>query len=125
MLIATIAPVIDRFTLLIIMSIEDQVIDFYRELFGQVFSERFRPEIADRLRRDAVTRQVEDAADAASQSLTRFFLNERLSEEQTAAVLNGFGELSALLTLEKIALPNLAPESVVKELLADVPCPRP
>jgi hypothetical protein len=106
------------------MSLEDQVIDFYRAFFGQIFSDRFRPEIADRLRRDAVVRQIEDAADAASQSLTRFFLNEQMSEAEVASVLSGFDQLASLLTLEKIATPNLAPESVVEELLAEMPCPR-
>lgn len=105
------------------ISIEDQVIDFYRALFGQIFSDRFRPLITERIRRDAVIRQIEEAADAASQSLTRFFLNEQLAEAEAANVLSGFAELPALLKLEIIANSNIAPESVVEELLAQMPCP--
>jgi hypothetical protein len=67
-------------------SIEDQVVDFYHELFEQVFSERFRPQIAERIKRNAVIRQIDEAADAASQSLTRFFVNEQLTEIQAANI---------------------------------------
>lgn len=105
-------------------SIEDQVIDFYHELFEQVFSERFRPQIADRIRRNAVIRQVEESADAASQSLTRFFRNEQLTEPQTAGSLSGFVSLPSLLKFETIANPNIPPESVVEDLLTKMPCPK-
>lgn len=103
--------------------IEDQVVDFYNELFEQVFSERFRPQIAERIRRNAVIRQIDEAADAASQSLTRFFVNEQLTELQAVNILNGFANLASLLALDRIARPNLAPESVVEELLTEMPCP--
>jgi hypothetical protein len=56
-------------------SIEDQVVDFYYALFDRIFSESFRLRIDQRLKRDAVMRQVQDSAGAASQSLTRFFRN--------------------------------------------------
>jgi len=103
-------------------SIEDQVVDFYHTLFEQVFSERFRPQISERIRRNAVIRQVEESADAASQSLTRFFRNEQLTELQTADILSGFAGLPSLLKFETIANPNIAPESVVEDLLTKMPC---
>ena len=78
-------------------SIDDQVVDFYYALFDRIFSEPFRLRIEQRLKRDAVIRQVQDSAGAASQSLTRFFLNEQLSEEQVADVLSGFSALRDLL----------------------------
>lgn len=104
-------------------AISDQVIDFYQALFGAIFSAPFAPAIADRLKRNAVIRQTEEAADAASQSLVRFFLNERLTEEETAAVLAGFAGLPALLKLEVIANPNVSPEALAEELLQKLPVP--
>jgi hypothetical protein len=40
-------------------SIEDQVVDFYYTLFDRIFSEPFRLRIEQRLKRDAVIRQVQ------------------------------------------------------------------
>jgi hypothetical protein len=104
-------------------SIVDQVVDFYYTLFNRVFSETFQPRIADRLKRNAVIRQVDESADAASQSLTRFFLNEQLTEQQVDRVLNGFARLRDLLKLADVANPNVTPEAVVEALLPQLPCP--
>ncbi len=62
------------------MSVEDQVVDFYYSLFETIFTEPFRSKIPERLKRDAITRQVQDAAGAASQSLTRFLLDAALRQ---------------------------------------------
>lgn len=104
-------------------SIVDQVVDFYYALFDRIFSETFRPRIAERLKRDAVIRQVQDSAGAASQSLTRFFLNERLTEQEVANVLESFAALGGRLKLDDIANPNVTPEAVVNALLSELPCP--
>ena len=104
-------------------SILDQTVDFYYDLFDEVFGEPFRSHIPDRLKRDAVIRQVEDAAAAASQSLTRFFLSLRLSEQKVKDILEGLSLLRSKLSLEKIANPNLTPESTVDALLTQLPCP--
>jgi len=61
-------------------SIDDQIIDFYYVLFEHIFTVPFQSRIAERLRRDAVVRQIQESAGAASQSLTRFFLNQQLTE---------------------------------------------
>jgi len=99
-------------------SIDEQVIDFCQGLFRRVFSGPFRPRIPERLKRNAVIRQVEESADAASQSLTRFLLNE-----QVATVLAGFTRLGDLLQLSDVANPNVPPEAVVARVLAELPCP--
>jgi len=104
-------------------SIEDQVVDFYYALFDRIFSEPFGPSITQRLKRDAVLRQIQDSAGAASQSLTRFFLNEQLNEQQVTNLLEGFAELRELLKLDAIANPNETPEKIVDALMADMPCP--
>ena len=105
-------------------AITDQVVDFYYKLFDQIFSEPFRSRITERLKRDAVIRQVEDAAGAASQSLTRFFLNEQLNERQVASVLRGFSKLKVRLTLADISSSNATPEALVETLLIGFPCPK-
>jgi hypothetical protein len=51
-------------------------------------------------------------------------LNEQLTEAETANIINGYSELPALLTLETIGNPNLAPESVVDDLLKKKSCPK-
>lgn len=105
------------------MAIVDKVVDFYYALFDRIFSEPFRLRIPERLKRDAVIRQIQDSAGAASQSLTRFFLNEHLSEEQVANILKGLATLSERLTLADIANPNVTPEAVADALLPELPCP--
>ncbi|ETW95225.1 MAG: hypothetical protein ETSY1_31530 [Candidatus Entotheonella factor] len=103
-------------------SIVDQVVDFYEELFGQMFSEPFRAQIDNRIRRNSVLRQVEAAADAASQSLIRFFVNQEMTEQQVADILSGFNTLSDRLRLDDIANPNTTPEAIVESLLDGLPC---
>jgi len=90
-------------------SIVDQVVDFYYTLFDRIFSEPFRARITERLKRDAVIRQIQDSAGAASQSLTRFFLNEQLNERQVTNVLHGFAALGDRLKLDDIANPTAVP----------------
>jgi NACHT domain-containing protein len=104
-------------------SVDEQVIDFYYELFDRIFTQPFRPKIKERLRQDAVARQVQEAAGAASQALTRFFLSQQLSETQVAQILQGFSSLYDLITLEDIASSNYTPESLVDNLLKKHSCP--
>jgi NACHT domain-containing protein len=101
--------------------IADQVIDFYQSLFERIFSAAFRSQITERLKSNMVTRQVQEAADAASQSLIRFFVNQSVSEQQTAQILAGFEQLSGELRIAHIANPNVTPESVVEQLLRGTP----
>jgi NACHT domain len=104
-------------------SVDEQVIDFYYELFDRIFTQPFRPRIKDRLRQDAVARQVQEAAGAASQALTRFFLSEQLTDSHVAEILRGFTSLHEFVKLEDIANPNRTPEALVEELLKVQPCP--
>lgn len=104
-------------------SIDDQVIDFYEALFENIFSKSFQPLIANRLKRNAVIRQVQESADAASQSLIRFFVNQQLTEQQVADILIGFATLNDHLKLDDISRTNVAPETIVEILLPDLPCP--
>jgi hypothetical protein len=102
--------------------IDDQIVDFFNGLFNIIFSEPFRVRIKERLKRNHVIRQVEEAADAASQSLTRFLRNEQLTEEQVACVLERLSPLRDLLSLDRIGNVSVTPESLVDELLPKLPC---
>jgi hypothetical protein len=101
-------------------SVDEQVIDFYYELFDRIFTQPFRPRIKERLRQDAVARQVQEAAAAASQALTRFFESQQLSEAQVAEILQGFSSLYDLITLEDVSNPHYTPESLVDNLLKKI-----
>jgi NACHT domain len=104
--------------------IVDQVVDFYQDLYNQVFAVPFGEQLKkNRLRRDAVRRQVEEAANASSQSLTRFFVNQRLTEEHVTRILDGWASLPAKLRLADISNPNVSPEEVVERLLGEIGCP--
>lgn len=101
----------------------DQVVTFFGELFESLFSNPFQAQLTDPIKRRAVTRQIEEASDAASQSLARLFRNQQLSEAVAASLLAGFGRLSELIDLDRIANPNLTPEAVVEDLLERLPPP--
>lgn len=70
-------------------AIAEQVIGFFTTHFERIFSDPFRLAIPEILRRKAVMRQVDESADAASQSLTRLLINEQLSNAQAAYLLQG------------------------------------
>ncbi len=103
--------------------LDDEVINFYDSLFSKIFSEPFRAQIANRLKEKAVLRQVEESADAASQSLIRLFQNERLDSQVASGVLGGIEELADHVGLDDIANPNVTPEELVDSVIADLPCP--
>lgn len=104
-------------------SVEDQVVDFYYGLFDRVFTQPFRARIGERLRRDAVARQVQASAAAASRSLVRFLVAQQLTPEQAAALLGRLAALGDLLNLEQVGNPNLTPEAMVEGLLPRLPPP--
>jgi hypothetical protein len=68
--------------------IDNLVVEFFDGLFQRVFSDKFETRISQRRKLQEVTRQVQESADAASQSLTRFFLNQQLKEEQITIIKN-------------------------------------
>ncbi|MCH7736588.1 MAG: NACHT domain-containing protein [Chloroflexi bacterium] len=105
------------------VSTDDQVVDFYQSLFRSVFSDPFSSKIPDRLKRNDMFRRVEESADAASQSLTRFFLAQELTNKQVASVLAGFAGIPEHLSLEDISNPNVTPEAVVEDLLPKLELP--
>jgi hypothetical protein len=80
--------------------IDNLVVEFFAGLFQRVFSNKFKTQIPQRRKLMEVTRQVQESADAASQSLTRFFLNRQLKEKQVTAILECFESLDKFLKLE-------------------------
>jgi NACHT domain len=105
-------------------STDDQVLDFYGNLFDQLFSEPFRSTIPERRRLNVVIRQVQDAADASSSSLTRFFQNQKLSEQTVEGILAGFAAIGDSLALGNISNSNVTTEEIVENLLNVLPCPK-
>jgi len=103
--------------------IEDRIIDFFADLFGQVFTSPFSSEIESRLKRKKVTRAIDGTADAASQSITRLLLNERLDLPQVDAMLGSYADLGDHLDLDVIGNANVAPESITEALLPHLPAP--
>lgn len=106
-----------------IISIEDQVIDYYNDLFEKIFSDPFRSKIELRTKRNSVIRQVQEAADAASQSLIRFFMNEQLDEKQVTLLLNSYSNLNDLVELEQVSNPNMLPENLTDQVIKGLLCP--
>ena len=101
----------------------DKTIDFYYDLFGQLFSRPFAAEIRERLKRDAVSRQVQESAGAASQALIRFFESKELRDGEVHRMLAALAPLGQLLDLEDVSNPNLAPEAVIEAKLAGLTYP--
>ena len=87
---------------------EDIVVDFYYDLFCQLFSARFKTGITRRLRRDAVVRQIQESAGAASQSLTRFFENQQVPPPEVETMLAAMVCIAGSLSFEDISNPKPA-----------------
>ena len=96
--------------------VEDQVVEFFAALFESIFSAPFRAGIAEKRKSRAVLRQVDEAADAASQSLCRFITNERLSAARAALVLDALRPLGGMLTLEDLSSTYTNPEDLAIRL---------
>jgi hypothetical protein len=80
--------------------IDNLVVEFFDDLFQRVFSDKFETQVPQRRKLQEVSRQVQESADAASQSLSRFFLNQQLKEKQVTEILEGFEGLDKFLKLE-------------------------
>ena len=99
-------------------SIEDQVVDYFHRLFDRLFGAPFSERLADqRLKRNAVLRQVEESADASSQALTRFFLNREIPPDEVELVLDDLETIGKLLSAGYLTNSLVAPESVVAQLI--------
>lgn len=103
--------------------VEEQVVGCFATLFDRIFSQPFRELISSPLRSRAVVRQVEAAADAASQSLTRLFRSEGLGPEPVARVMAGFAQLPEILDLDRVSNPNLSPEELAIRIAEELPAP--
>ena len=102
---------------------EDIVVDFYYDLFCQLFSARFKTGITRRLRRDAVVRQIQESAGAASQSLTRFFENQQVPPPEVETMLAAMVCIAGSLSFEDISNPNVVPETLLDQVSRTAPCP--
>lgn len=102
--------------------IDEQVIIFFEDLFESIFIATFDLNSADRFKIRKVQRQVGDCADAACQSLNRFFQQREFTEGQVADILESLNDLGRLTKLEEIANPNVAPETIADDITLSLTC---
>ena len=99
-------------------------LDFHADLFARVFAGPLTGRIKDRLRLRAVQRQIEDAADAASPWLNRFFKNRKLGSKEAQAMLKGLAPLAEAIGLDELANPNISVDALSQRVLAELPVPK-
>jgi hypothetical protein len=100
-----------------VSDIEDRVIDFFDKLFGRIFAHPFCGTIDSQTRRRIIRRQIEEAADASSQSLLRFFVNQRVSAIEVETLLGAISDAVGSITLDDVASVHVSPEQLVGRLL--------
>ena len=72
--------------------IDDLTVDFFQALFGRVFSDPLTGDASSRERR-RIQRRVEETADAASKSLSRFLVNRQTPPDVAEVLLDGLSRL--------------------------------
>ncbi|TVS20087.1 MAG: NACHT domain-containing protein [Planctomycetaceae bacterium] len=100
-----------------LVELQNQVVRFFGEVFEGLFITRLLPDIQTELDRKRVRRQIDELADTASQSLSRFLSNKDLSEATLRGFLDGLKPLTEAYDWERIANPNETHEVVAAELL--------
>lgn len=101
----------------------ETVLVFYAGLFDALFFQPFAAAIPDPTRRRKTQRQIEDAADAAAQSLIRFFTHQDIGDAQREAVLQALSPLAQGISLDLIAHAGVLPETLLETYLAQYPLP--
>lgn len=104
-------------------SVDDQVVEFYYDLFEGVFWNNLKTQIDDLRRRRAVRRALEESADASSQSLSRFLLNRRVDSQEVGEMLGALARLAQWLELEAITNPNTTPETLAERFHSEMQGP--
>lgn len=95
----------------------DAVVDFYNDLFAKTFISPLSTIELDRLKRNAVIRQIQEAADAASPSLIRLFTNQQIDGAHVSEILLSLAETSRVISGDDLANPNVTPESLAIRML--------
>jgi len=103
--------------------IEERIVDFFADLFDELFTTPLTTEIDSRLRRSRVQRAIGDASDAASQTIIRLLLNERISAAGLDAILSALDGSGARLPLHVVSNANIAPDTIAAGLLDHHPPP--
>ena len=107
------------------LELKNQVVQFFGGLFDRLFTDRLLPEIRVELDRRRAGRQIEELADTASQSLSRFLSTKELSDKALRGILDGLRQLTEAYDFERLANPNETHEVVAAELLEHARIPAP
>jgi len=106
-----------------LLELQNHVVQFFGDVFQRLFTARLLSDIRTELDRKRVARQIEELADTASQSLSRFLSKKDLSEATLRGLLDGLRPLTEVYDWERIANPNETHEVVAAELLESVQIP--
>jgi NACHT domain/NACHT N-terminal Helical domain 1 len=104
-----------------VSDVENKVVDFFNELFNWIFAQPFCDTIESRIRRNSIKRQIEEVADASSQSLFRFFANQRMGANEVRKLLKFTSDATKNLKLEDVANVHVSPEELADRLLSKLP----
>ncbi len=105
------------------MGIDDLVIDFYYELFDDIFVKQFADWIDNRLKRDRLEHRVRSSALTAQQSMARYFYRREIATESVILILDGFRALFSNVPLEWVSSVNIAADALAADLLKAAPSP--
>ena len=84
----------------------------------------FGSHIKSPIRRREVLRKVQEASDAASQSLGRLFLSENVPAGKVRAVIKALSRLREVMTTDDVATATYSPDALLKRFLPNAPAPK-
>jgi energy-coupling factor transporter ATP-binding protein EcfA2 len=103
--------------------LQQRVVDLYEALFQSIFSEPFTIDITDIIKQRAIGRQVEEVADAASQSLQRVLEDLQPAESELDWLLGALGGLVSVITADNVSSPSASPDRLARDALQRLPAP--
>src|ERR1017187_4795350 len=106
------------------VQVAETVLAFYDSLFDHLFPSRFSQLIDNPIKRRDVRRRVEEACDAASQSLTRLLVNEGVTEVALHSIVSGLNALIEVLTPEDVATTTYSPDTLLERFVQTAPPPK-
>lgn len=91
---------------------------FHSTIYERMFITPIVQAVTSPLEKKRIARQIEELADAAAESLSRFFESKQFSPSQVAAILKGLKSVLAKRTRADFRNPSAIPDAVAREFLA-------